>query len=61
MDRFMGFKRVVDKKTKKVKRYMTTPIQPTQSADMMNGGIPEGYSVGSSLAKAKRKVKRYTA
>jgi hypothetical protein len=57
LDRFMGIKRVVDKKTKKVRRYMTTPVQPTQTEKTMNGGIPEGYMIGSPIAKSK--TKRY--
>ncbi len=54
---YMGLKKVKNKKTKKTKIFMTTPIQPVQTEQMMNGGVPAGYMIGSPLAKAK--TKRY--
>lgn len=60
MDRFMGIKRVVDKKTKKVRRYMTTPVQPTRVEEPVDNGYDLRMSQGP-MAKAKSKIKRYSA
>lgn len=67
-DPFMGISRVKNKKTKRYDVYMTTPFQPlsARNAFKMNlvEKVDDGYDSRRSrgpIAKAKKKVKRYTA
>lgn len=60
MDRFMGIKRVNNKKTKRYDTYMTTPVQPARVMEQADNMYDSRMSKGP-VAKAKKKVRRYTA